>query len=142
MAAKTPMTLIYTDIVTALSQAIESKYIFLGRPDISKNVDSPMNKFMVVELPISIKDIAFGNKKFVLTTTGVLYLFTKGKRDNTMNLNATSDFISDVESLFPYNGLVCSISEPTVRLRGADEYGYQVTSITFALQTKANVFKN
>ena len=142
MASKTPMALIFTDIVNALSQAIESKYIFLGRPNTSMNGDSPMNKFAVVEFPAAIRDIAFGKKKFVLATTGTMYLFTKGKSDNTLNLNAASDFIDDVESLFPYNGAVCSISDPTVRFRGADEYGYQVTSITFILQTKANIFNN
>lgn len=134
------MALIYTDIVTALSQVIENKYIFLGRPDTSMNGDSPMNKFAVVELPVSIRDIAHGKKKFVLNTTGVLFLFTKGKNNNTLNLGPTSDFIEDVINLFPYTGAVCSISNPDVLMRGADKYGYQVTSISFDLQTKANVF--
>ena len=141
MATKTPITLIYTDIVNALSQVIESKYVFLGRPNNSMNGDSPMNKFVVVELPVPIDDIAHGKKKFVLTTTGVLFLFTKSKSNNTLNLNTASDFIANVEGVFPYTGKVCSISNPSVMMRGADEYGYQVTSITFDLQTKVNAFK-
>ena len=134
------MTLIYTDIVTALSKVIESKYIFLGRPDTSKDVNAPMNKFIVVELPVPVEDIAHGRKKFVLSTSGVLFLFTKGRSNNTLNLNTASDFIEDVTNIFPYKGSVCMLTDPSVLMRGADEYGYQVTSITFDLQTKANVF--
>ena len=142
MAAKTPITLIYTDLVKALSGVIESKYVFLGRPNTSMNGDSTMAKFAVVELPLRIEDYAIGKKKWMLVTSGMFYLFTKSKANNTLNLNAASDFLESVVNLFPIVGDVCSATNPTVLLSGADEYGYQVTSITFDLQTKVNVFKN
>lgn len=140
MAAKTPITLIYSDIVNALSNVIESKYIFFGRPNVSKDGDCPMKKFVSIELPVGIEDYAAGKKKWMLVTSGVVFLFVKTKKDNTMNLSTTSDFIDNVVKLFPINGTVCSASGPRVLLSGADEYGYQVTSITFDLQTKVNVF--
>lgn len=142
MATKSPITRIYTDLVKALSGVVESKYIFLGRPNTSMNSDCPMTKFAVVELPVRIRDYAIGQKKWMLVTQGVFFLFTKGKSNNTLNVNAASDFVDEVTSLFPIVGDVCSATNPVVLLDGSDEYGYQVTSISFDLITKVNVFSN
>ena len=137
--AKEPLKLIFTDLVSALSTKIDPELIYLGnRPNITEG--STMTKFVMVSLPASIEDIAIGRKKFVLDTTGVFYLFQKAKKDTTLNLNATSSFVSDIEGLFPIRGEVCGASDPTVLMRGADENGFQVITITFSLQTRANVF--
>lgn len=131
---------IYTDLGKALMAVIESKYMYFGgRPDNIK-ADTKIDKFIVIELPVSIEDIAAGRKKFVLNTTGVFYLFNKAKSDMTLNLTTTSQLIADVEALFPIVGDYCKATNPKVLMRGADGYGYQVTTITFDLMTKANVF--
>jgi len=142
MAAKNPIAAIYTDLVTALSGIIDPKYIFPGGRPKSADSSSTMNKFIAVELPVGIEDIAAGNKRFVLNTTGVLYLFIKSKANGTLNVNSTSDFIDSVERLFPIRGEYCGASSPTVLMNGVDEYGYQFITITFKLQTKANIFSS
>lgn len=142
MAKKSTIARIYDDLVTACKTVVESKYIFTGGRPNNIMTDSDVAKFIVIDLPVSIEDIAFGNKKFVLDTTGVIYLFVKSKKDSTLNINATSDFIEEVFNLFPVRGAVCGAANPKVLTRGADEYGYQVVTVTFDLQTKANVFNN
>lgn len=142
MAAKSPIAAIYTDLVTALSGVIEAKYIFPGGRPKTATDPSTMNKFIAIELPVSIEDIAAGNKRFVLSTTGVLYLFYKSKTNGSLNVNATSDFIDSVERLFPIVGEYCGASSPRILMNGADEYGYQLVTITFDLQTKANIFSS
>lgn len=140
MAKKSTISLIYSDLVTALKGIIETKYIFTGGRPNTITKDSEIAKFVVVDLPVAVEDIAFGKKKFVLNTTGVMYLFVKSKKDTTINLNATSDFIEQVVDLFPIRGDVSGAANPEVLMRGADEYGYQVVTITFDLQTRPNIF--
>lgn len=138
--AKSPIALIYTDLATALGKVIEMRYVFFGRPDVTKNKNCAMTKFAVVELPTMIEDYVIGRKKWLLETSGVFYLFTKSKETGTMNLNLTSDYIEEVINLFPLKGSVCEAVNPVVLLKGSDEYGYQVTSISFDLRTKVNAF--
>ena len=130
---------IYTDLVLALAQVIEVKHIYLGgRPDAIQK-DSKIGQFVAIELPVAIEDIAHGNRKFVLNTTGVIYVFVKSKKDNTFDINSTQ-LVDDIVELFPLNGDVCGAANPNVLMRGNDGYGYQVITITFDLQTKPNVF--
>lgn len=139
MAQKNVIKSIYTDLVVGLSGVIETKYIYLGgRPD-SIQKDSKIDRFVAIELPVSIEDIAHGNRKFVLNTSGIFYIFAKSKKDTTLDIN-TTNIVDDVVNLFPIVGDVCSISNPSVLLRGSDGFGYQVTTITFDIQTKPNVF--
>lgn len=142
MATKSPIAAIYTDLVNALSGVIETKYIFPGGRPKTAEGSTTMNKFIVIELPVSIEDIAAGNKKFVLNTTGVFYLFIKSKANGTLNVNSTSDFLSSVESLFPIVGDYCGASSPRVLMNGADDFGFQLVTITFDLQTKARIFNS
>jgi len=139
MAKKNVIKSIYTDLVLAVAQVIDAKYIYLGgRPDAIQK-DSKIGKFVAIELPVAIEDIAHGNRKFVLNTTGVIYVFVKGKKDTTLDINST-DLVDDIVDLFPFNGEVCGTANPSVIMRGSDGYGYQVTTITFDLQTKPNIF--
>lgn len=139
-AKKSVIYRIYADLVGAFKDVIETKYIFLAnRPKVSDS-DEPMQKFVVIDLPVSITDICKGKKKRLLSTDGVFYLFTQARSNSTLDVNIMGDFIESVEALFPYIGECCSISDPIVRMTGSDEYGYQVTTITFDLQTKWKVF--
>lgn len=139
--ALNPIMAIHTDLVNAVSSVISSSLVFPGgRPSVAES-DKPMSKFLVIELPAAIKDYAFGNKKFMLTTTGVFYLYSKAKSNGTLNLNAMSDFVSSIEDLFPINGDYCSATSPRILMNGADRHGYQVVTISFDLQTKAYIFE-
>lgn len=142
MAKKTVLFSIFSDLVNALKGVVESKYIFLtNRPKVSDSAE-PMKKFIVVDLPVSISDFCIGKKKRLLTTTGVFYLFAQARKNSTLDANAMSSFVDDVESLFPIIGTCCSASDPVVRMTGSDNEGFQVTTITFDLQTKWRVFED
>lgn len=136
MAKKSTLRCIYEDLVTALSGIIQSKYIFLkDRPNI-KEGSTPMAKFCVIDLPISISDYVVGGRNTLITTEGVIYLFTQARSNNTLDLNVTGDFADDVTDLFPIKGNYVVASKPIIRLRGADEYGYQVVAISFSLHSR------
>ncbi len=140
MAKKSTLRCIFEDLVTALSTIIPKKYIFLqDRPNV-KSGDAPMEKFCVISLPVSIDDYVVGNKKTLLKTSGVIYLFTQARNNNTLDLNATGDLADSIESLFPIKGAYCVASHPTLTLNGADEYGYQVAIYTFNLRCRWKAF--
>lgn len=139
MAKKSTLRCIFEDLVTALSETLPENRIFLqNRPDV-KEEGAPMEKFCVISLPVSINDYVVGNEKTLLNTAGVLYLFTKARSNNTLNLNA-SDLADDVEKLFPIKGTYCVASNPTLRLKGADGNGYQVATYTFDLRCRWKAF--
>ena len=68
--AKSVLFNIYGDLTSAMKTVIGAKYIFLkDRPKIEQN-DTPMAKFAVIDLPVSIDDYVIGNNKTMLTTSG------------------------------------------------------------------------
>ena len=136
MAEKTTRAKMFDDLTNALKGVIESKYIFLGnRPKIDKD-NVTMDKFAVIEMPTRVIDVAIGKRKFLLETTGVFYLFTKSKSNNTLNVNAASDYEEAVIELFPISGSYIAAVNPVTIMNTVDEYGYQVTSIMFEIHTK------
>lgn len=140
MAKKSVLSSIYTDLVNAIKNVVDKKYIFLkDRPNIQDG-EEPMAKFSVIDLPISIDDFVIGNKKTYLTTAGVFYLFTQARKNGTLDINATGSFVDDVIGLFPIDGSTCVASNPVVRMTGSDGQGFQVVTITFDLQTKWRAF--
>ena len=127
----------YDDLVSALDGIVERKYIFIGgRPDIKEAELETMTKYIIIELPVSIEDMAAGNHKFHLTTTGVLYLLSKAKKNRTFNVNALSDFTEEVTDRFPICGEYIAATNPTVLMSGTDEYGYQLVTVTFDIHNK------
>lgn len=104
------------------------KNYLTNRPD--KTPES-MKEFAVIELPVRMRNIAKGYRDFNMTTGGVIYLFCKSKTDGTPNIDAQSVLEDKVLSLFPMttDGIRCVDAES--RSLGADEYGFQVTSIMF-----------
>lgn len=140
--AKSVLYNIFDDLTKAVKNVVEAKYIFLqDRPDTSKQ-DSPMQKFAVISLPLGIEDYVIGNKKTLLNTEGVFYLFTQARSNNTLNINTMGDFVDKIENLFPIVGEYCTAANPVVRLSGRDNLGYQVSTITFDIQTKWKAFEN
>ena len=137
MAEKSTIAKMYNDLVNALDGIVEKKYIFLGgRPDIKDADLETMKKYIVIELPVNIEDIAFGKNKFHLVTTGVMFLISEAKKNRTLNVNSLSDFTEEVTDRFPVSGEYIAATNPSVLMRGMDEYGYQIVTVTFDVHTK------
>lgn len=138
--AKSTLYNIFSDLVTALGTVMESKYIFLNeRPKMSDG-GTPMEKFVVVSLPVSIDDYVIGNRKTYLTTSGVFYLFARSRSNDTLNVNMTGELVDDVTGLFPISGTCAVASNPVVRMTGSDGMGFQVTTVTFDLRSRWRAF--
>lgn len=137
MAEKSTIAKMYDDLVNALDGIVEHDYIFLGgRPDIKEADLETMEKYIVIELPVGIEDMAFGNHKFHLTTAGVFYLISAAKKNRTFKVNTLSDFTEEVTDLFPIRGEYIAATNPVVLMRGMDEFGYQIVTVTFDIHTK------
>ena len=86
MAGVSTLNSVFGDLVDALSSVIDSSLIFLNdRPDVTDK-DKPMKKFCVINLPISINDYVIGGEKTMLNTAGIMYLFVKSRKNNTLDL--------------------------------------------------------
>ena len=141
MAKKSTLYYIYADLVNALKNVIEPKYLFLqDRPNAS-DFNLPMSKFAVIDLPANINDYVIGGRKTLLTTNGVFYLFTQSKKNQTLDVNAVGNFVDAVVELFPIKGECCKATNPSVLMRGSDGLGFQVTTIAFDLQCRWGVFE-
>lgn len=137
MAKKSTIAKMYDDLINALDGVVERKFIFLGgRPDIKEADLDEMEKYIVVELPVQVSDMAAGNHKFHLTTTGIFYLLSKAKKNKTFNVNTLSDFTEEVTDKFPINGSYITATKPVVLMNGTDEFGYQVVTVSFDVHNK------
>jgi len=136
MAQKTTIAKMYDDLVNSLEGIVERKYIFPQRPDIKEAELDTMTKYIVVEIPAQISDMAVGNYKFHLITAGVFYLISKAKKNMTFNVNALSDFTEEVTDRFPISGEYIAAVNPTVLASGVDEFGYQIVTVTFDIHSK------
>ena len=137
MAKKSTISKMYNDLINAMDGIVECKFIFPGgRPDIKEAELDKMEKYIVVELPVNIEDMAVGNHKFHLTTTGVFYLFSKAKKNKTFNVNTLSDFTEEVTDKFPIRGDYIAATNPAVIMNGLDEFGFQIVTVSFDVHTK------
>lgn len=137
MAEKSTIAKMYDDLINAFDGIVERNLIFPGgRPDIKEPDLEKMPKYIVVELPVNIEDYAAGNNKYLLTTTGVVYLFSKAKKNRTFNVNALSDFTEAVTDKFPISGEYIAAANPTVLMSGTDEFGYQLVTVSFDIHSK------
>ena len=134
--AKSTLYKFYNDLVAAIKPIVGNKYIFLKDRPKMKEGETPMEKFIVIDLPISIEDYVVGNNKTYLTTSGVFYLFTQAKSNGTLDVNAMGELTESVVGLFPISGDYVVASNPVVRMNGSDGLGFQVTTITFDLHTR------
>lgn len=140
MAKKSVLYNIYADLTNAMKTVVGAKAIFLkDRPNIS-DADIQMPKFVVIDLPVDIEDYVIGMKKTILNTSGVFYLFTQSRSNGTLDVNSAGELADSVIGLFPIVGECCTAANPVLRMRGSDGQGFQVTTITFDLQTKWRAF--
>ena len=141
MAKKSVIYSIYADLVNAMKNVIETKYVFLKDRPHFKEGEVPMPKFAVIDLPVSIRDYVIGERKTMLTSSGVFYLFTQARSNNTLDVNATGEFVDSVVELFPIVGDKSVATNPVVRMTGSDGQGFQVCTITFDLRCKWGAFE-
>lgn len=139
--ANSTLYCIFSDLVAAMKTVVEGKYVFLkDRPNVTD--DAPMSKFVVIDLPLTIRDYVIGSRRTMLETDGILYAFVQSRSNATLDVNATGDFVDSIVSLFPISGTYCVATNPRVRLMGGDGQGFQVTTITFDLRSRWGVFNN
>lgn len=134
--AKSTLYNIYNDLVKAVKPIVGSKYVFLKDRPKTKEGEVPMEKFVVVDLPVSIDDYVIGGKKTYLTTSGVFYLFTQARSNDTLDVNVMGDLVDNVVNLFPIKGDYVVASNPVVRMTGSDGMGFQVSTISFDLHSR------
>lgn len=141
MAKKSVLYSIYADLVNAMKNVVDAKYVFLKDRPHFKEGELPMNKFVVVDLPVTIRDYVIGGRKTFLQTNGVFYLFTQSRSNNTLDVNATGDFVDEVVDLFPISGTKVVATNPEVLMTGSDGQGFQVCTISFDLRSKWGAFE-
>lgn len=137
MAKKALIYLIYNDLVSAV-KGIASK-TSLGRPE---PIGSDVASLIVIDIPTEIRSRIKGSYDMSVDCYATFDIFCKSKSDRTLNIGSQSDLTQKVLDVFPINGKAVIASNPTVLLKGFDETGYQVTSISFKLRTKLNAREN
>ena len=140
--AKSTLYHIYADLVNAVKDIVGIQYVFLkDRPNV-KNGNTPMSRFIVIDLPTSINDAVIGNRKMLLNTSGTFYAFTQARGNGTLDVNTTGELVDAIQALFPISGEYVVATNPAVRMQGFDGDGFQVTMITFDLRCRWGAFEN
>lgn len=137
MAKKALIYLIYNDLVSAV-KGIASK-TSLGRPE---PIGSDVASLIVIDIPTEIRSRIKGSYDMSVDCYATFDIFCKSKSDRTLNIGSQSSLTQKVLDVFPINGKAVIASNPTVLLKGFDDTGYQVTSISFKLRTKLNAREN
>jgi hypothetical protein len=137
MAKKALIYLIYDDLVSAV-KGIASK-TSLGRPE---PIGSDVASLIVIDIPTEIRSRIKGSYDMSVDCYATFDIFCKSKSDRTLNIGSQSNLTQKVLDVFPINGKAVIASNPTVLLKGFDDTGYQVTSISFKLRTKLNAREN
>lgn len=125
--------------VTAMLKDCGVKCYLSDRP---KETPSKMTEFAVVSFPVMIRRPFVGYDDYRYSTKGLIYLFCRAKSDGTPNIDKQTALVRKVFEKFPYKDSVCECVSPTVLMQGADDYGFQVTTVTFTLRTKINSITN
>lgn len=137
MANVTATYQMFGSVVKMLKDCGVKAYL-MDRPKEAPKSDA----FAVVDFPVSLRRPFVGNDDFRYRTQCVIYLFFRAKNDGTPNIDKQTTLVRKVFGVFPYKDDVCECINPTVLLRGADEYGFQVTTITFTIRTRINSITN
>lgn len=129
---------IFNSVATMLGEVGVRTYL-MDRP---KEVPAKLASFAVIDLPIDIRRPFVGNDDYRFNTKGVIYLFCRAKNDGTPNIDAQTATLRKITDCFPYKDDICECVNPTVLMRGADEYGFQMTTVTFTIRTRINSITN
>lgn len=138
MANKSATYQMFNSVITMLNGCGVKCYI----SDRPKETPAKMSEFAVVAFPVMIRRPYIGYDDFRYTTKGIIYLFCRAKNDGTPNIDKQTALVRKVFAQFPYKDEICECVNPTVLMEGADDYGFQVTTVTFVLRTKINSITN
>lgn len=129
---------IFNSIVKAV-KPLGVKVYLQNRPKEKKYVEG-IDKFLVIDIPTSIDNTCYGNDDYHYRTIGVIYALVRSHTDGTPNIDAQTSFVRNIFDLFPYKDEIVECVNPNVLLRGLDDFGFQITTITFTLRTRVNAF--
>lgn len=125
--------------VTAMLKDCKIKTYLCDRP---KETDTKMSEFAVVDFPVVLRRPYLGNDDFRYQTKCIIYLFCRAKNDGTPNIDRQTKIVRSIFEQFPYKDTKCECVDPEVLMKGADEYGFQLTTITFTIRTRINSITN
>ena len=128
----------FNSVATMLG-ALGVKTYLMDRP---KETPAKSTAFAVVDFPTAIARPFAGYDDFRYRSKGVIYIFCRAKNDGTPNIDAQTALVRKITDCFPYKDTICELVDPIVLLRGADEYGFQITTITFTIRTRINSINN
>lgn len=115
-----------------LSSVVE-KYFYLTRPN---SISEDMRSFAVISLPVKFRRKLYGYSTGRLESSGIIYVFSKAKANNTPNIADLTSTVESVERLFPIKGDAFSCIDPEIQYMGSDDYGYQISRISFNILVK------
>ena len=112
---------------------VTEKYFYLTRPN---SFDEEVKRFAVIDLPTAFRRQLTGYSDEQTSTTGIIYVFSKAKSNNTPNIGDLTALSEQVRKLFPIDGDGFSCIHPDLQYMGADKYGYQCSRISFRIFIK------
>lgn len=122
---------VYDDLVEAVKGITDKT--FLGRP---KVVSDKLNSFIVVQLPVNIRNLIAGGIERMPYTQGTFTVYAKAKSDSTLNPGIQTDLVDQVIKKFPISTERIAATRPRILMEGEDGYGFQSTLITFTIRGK------
>lgn len=125
---------IYNELVEAVREAGVQDIFLENR---SKKMDG-VSEFVTISLPAPLYNVFVGNEDTMKRTSGVFYLGTKAKSDNTPNIGSQTDLVSRIKGIFPIDKEHIVATKPLVQFIGDDGSSFQITEISFYLKTKFN----
>lgn len=112
---------------------VTEKYFYLTRPN---SFDEEVKRFAVIDLPTAFRRQLTGCSDEQTSTTGIIYVFSKAKSNNTPNIGDLTALSEGVRKLFPIKGKGFSCMHPDMQYMGVDQYGYQCSRISFRIYIK------
>lgn len=132
MAIATMTKKILSTIGEAISPVVE-RYYYLTRPN---SFNEEVKHFALIDLPTRFRRELSGYADNQTRTSGVIFVFSKAKKNNTPNIDDLTSLSEKVEKLFPIRGEGFACMTPDLQYMGADEYGYQIARVSFDIFIK------
>lgn len=132
MAQATMTQNILKTIGKTISPIVE-KYYYLNRPN---SLTEEVKHFAVIDLPTQFRRSLLGYEDNQTRTMGIIYVFSKAKTNNTPNIGDLTLVSEEVGKVFPIVGDGFSCRRPNLQYMGADDYGYQMSRISFDIFIK------
>lgn len=124
---------IYDDLSDAVV-GIAEKVTLQRRPKQTEGEE--LSSFIIVELPGNIRNLVAGGIERMPYTFGTFTVFSKAKKDGSLNAGLHDDLVDAVLKKFPINGTHVAATRPYVHMQGEDGFGYQATLVSFTLRGK------